>query len=342
MEDIKLEKLKKELGESYDQVEASEKAFQEKVLSHNAISLPEGFKLNIELNARMRRNGTEKAEIVFKISDENSNKDCGYPKYFWTMDGKTTINFENDELTEYDSSSFQGGKNSREYNLNDSPSLDKIDLHEKTLQINKSYLNLMKIARASPEFFLEPLNVYRQANTKMNDLQDEYDTEIRNRKSVEKSNNLNIISDGFQTLGTKSVEKLLNKLKHTSESEISLSVVAIDETNNSYDKDVVRVRELKITCKHGARTSYFLEEGHFVGSIIKASDVAGHLARGVVLDGKRSETIDDFKETYSVNKDIDNSNREMTVDIKELAQVAKTLKKNTKQEVVSGNKNKLK
>ena len=326
MDDKSFNDLKEERSVAFQAREDALDNFKKTVLSHQKVNFPEGFDLRVHIDSRSKLSGIEIDEV--KMYLENTDRQDGKGKYFWTLGARTELEYKDNALIEYNMTAADGGYNGTHYGAKDTPQIDAIEISELTIKLNIAQLNILKIAKNTPEVLLVPLEKYRDASENLNRITNEYQTEERSRKMVQRRDDLETIGEGFDTISPKIVEKLKNKLKNSDDFESSVSVVGIDSPVNNYTDDL-NVKKYQIICKKGGRTTYAVKEGCMVAKPIKAADVDIYLSKGVVFDGKRSESIEEFFSQLPQKVDVATSySNQVSIEISKLSEVAKVLTEN--------------
>jgi hypothetical protein len=152
---------------------------------------------------------------------------------------------------------------------------------------------------------------------------------------MKKENDLKVIEAGFPKLCDKGIEMLKNQLIHADESESKISLVIIEPTENPIYNHV-EVKALDIICEHGATKSYYVKIGDMDAKSIEDSDIESYIRKGIVLNGKLSESILEFQNTLNKYQDAfagskKENGRYLELDLKETKEIAQRLllEKNT-------------
>lgn len=332
MEEKKFEELKKEIIKGYDDLELKNEKIKSMISKNEVTRLPEGFDFKLDIRDNLNLDDSVSLDLMFKAVETDRKDDIA--KLFWTMGGNVILSFDSGNEIKYESEQLNGGQNSTEYKEKGASAvkIDPIDISEKILLINKSYLNIMKVAKNQPQVFFKHIEEYKKTLKHVKELRKSLDKEKTIRESMKKVIDIENVKEAFPVINEEKVKELRNQLKDSKEMEETISIVSVDISKNNFQKHL-SFEEISIRCKHGAKITYAVSIGNDRFNPIKSSEVDDLLSQSIIVDGKQPTSIKDFKEMTKGKFDAVKTNgRSLYVAIEKASEIAKEITKENKKQ----------
>lgn len=294
-----LKELQENASNAHSKLEDVLSNFEKKLLSLDGVNLPSGFKIETRINSDMNFDLERRNSIRMSITDENRINGLGRPKYFWTMDNYVELKFNKGELTDYDSRTAHGGYHGTEHGNDTAPKIDLITISEILMDINGAQLNLMKLAKSKPEFFIENLQEYLLADKKYEE-QRELFLEAKRKNDQEKLiSDIAEVKSAFPNVSAEKVDELEKILLTSEKYEESVSIMVL-KTPSRTSNENVQFKELNITCKHGDKKSFSATiDGGEGQKRIKASEVKDILSSAITVNGEFVGSVKDLQKSIN-------------------------------------------
>jgi hypothetical protein len=298
---IDLEQLKKDAKITYENVEKTIIDFEKDLSNLQSTSLPDGFVLKIAMDNMASLHDDDDKTIRIMIRDKNRKDGESKPKYFWTMDHtEIELSFNNNEIKKYTANTLSGGSNSHEYGNSKNPEIDAITTSEIMMEVNGTYLNLMKLAKENPAIFNKNINLHVDAKKKHSDLRSIINAEQNRLDEVKRDAEITSIEDVFKPLDSEQIMVLGTKLKTSDKYEEKISIVTMDTPQQSYNKDV-SFTSIDIRCRNESKKSFSMRTGNDDEyKRIKGADIDKILSTGITVNGNYVQDIPDL--TTQVNR----------------------------------------
>ena len=321
-------KLKDDVLKSHKIASDALISLSEAFTSHESVKLPEGFNLKANVTKRYSRIGDGNLTLSLRLREESMLEGMPTNKYFWTSDSYLDFNVSDGEINPKDFSNISGGLNKTYYGDKAQPDIGMIESTQLVLELNTIYLKTMKIATNSPELVIKPLREYVDAYETFDNLNDQYAKEVDIVKAYKKENDLKTINEVFKKVPSKSVDRMMKELKDPDSTYNKVSFVNLEMEGYS---DLTSVNLITIGCQKSARTTFNVKVGSEKEMSIKASEVPEMLAMAQVFNGKRLESVVEFKEAYEneINFDDNFNSRRISLEFDELLNASKKIKSQT-------------
>jgi hypothetical protein len=292
---IDLEQLKKDAKITYENVEKTIIDFEKDLSNLQSTSLPDGFVLKIAMDNMASLHDDDDKTIRIMIRDKNRKDGESKPKYFWTMDHtEIELSFNDNEIKKYTANTLSGGSNSHEYGNSKNPEIDLITTSEIMMEVNGTYLNLMKLAKENPAIFNKNIDLHVDAKKKHSDLRSIINTEQNRLDEVKRNAEITSIENVFKPLDAEQVMVLGTKLKTSDKYEEKISIVTMDTPKQSYNKGV-SFTSIDIRCRNENKKSFSIRTGDDDEyKRIKASDIDKILSGGITVNGNYIQDVHDL------------------------------------------------
>ena len=269
--------------------------FEKDLTSFLSSTLPDGFVLKVRISNSESLMCDDEAEVNFFIEDKNRKAGQSKAKYFWITDSSVNLSFNSNELINYNTRSIHGGFNGNEYGDSSKPKIDAITISEIMMDINASYLKLMKDAKNNPEMYIKNISLYSKAREDYSEARKKVKGEEKRLNKIKFDSELDSITSVFTPLNQKQLSVLENQLINSDKYQKIISIVSMPIPDD-FTASCVNFNTVEIKCTSNENRKTFAvktcQDDTF--KRIKASEVLEILSSGVTVNGNYVESIKDL------------------------------------------------